>query len=273
MNNLYRYDFNAKEEQPELGLNWHDYHARNYDAALGRWMNVDPLAEKYFSISPYVYVANNPIIYIDPDGKDIIPVHGTWTDIKTWGDLSGIRKASNNLYSDNQLGKSYGWSGNNFSGARSDAAIGLIDHVRAQMQSEDFNGKITLAGHSHGGNVSVEALNMMVEMEEFNDVELNLLTINTPVRDDYQLSEKALERVNHVNVYDEKDPVKRKGGNSIWNKVLGVYIRGTRTAHRIGAQKGSGELGSASTTFNNAQNISVDTPQGLKGEFHNSHNR
>lgn len=64
--------------------------------------------------------------------------------------------------------------------------MGLIDHVRTQMQSEDFNGKITLAGHSHGGNVSIEALNMIVEMEEFNDIELNLLTINTPVREDYQ---------------------------------------------------------------------------------------
>ncbi len=36
------------------------------------WLNVDPLAEKYPSLSPYVYVANNPINAIDPDGRDII---------------------------------------------------------------------------------------------------------------------------------------------------------------------------------------------------------
>src|SRR5690606_39115536 len=40
--------------------------------ALGRWMNIDPLAEKYFSHSPYCYVMNNPINAIDPDGRDIV---------------------------------------------------------------------------------------------------------------------------------------------------------------------------------------------------------
>ena len=42
----------------------YDYGARNYDPALGRWMNIDPKAEKYFNLSPYVYVANSPIIFM-----------------------------------------------------------------------------------------------------------------------------------------------------------------------------------------------------------------
>ncbi len=66
------YTFNGKEEQEELGLNWHDFGFRNYDASLGRWMNIDNLAQNYYNYSPYTYTANNPIYYIDPDGQQII---------------------------------------------------------------------------------------------------------------------------------------------------------------------------------------------------------
>jgi RHS repeat-associated protein len=64
-----KHKYNGKEEQ-EMPGKWLDYGARFYDAQLGRWHGVDPLAEKYFSTTPYSYVESNPIVFIDPNGED-----------------------------------------------------------------------------------------------------------------------------------------------------------------------------------------------------------
>jgi len=68
----------CKESLTRVGLNLYDFGARMFSPFNMRWMTMDPLAEKYYHISPYVYCAGNPINLVDPDGMDWYE----WTDEK-----------------------------------------------------------------------------------------------------------------------------------------------------------------------------------------------
>ena len=109
------YKYNGKELDRKGGLDWYDYGARMYDPVLGRWHVVDPSSEKYYGVSPYNYCANNPVKYIDPDGKDWYKVQneeGIWkysysADIHSQKDLNkvvrngmylGVTHTENNIY-------------------------------------------------------------------------------------------------------------------------------------------------------------------------------
>jgi uncharacterized protein RhaS with RHS repeats len=64
----------------------YDYGARNYDPALGRWMNIDPLAERRIEWTPYAYCLNNPILRIDPNGLTDFTFDKKTGDVKQIGD-------------------------------------------------------------------------------------------------------------------------------------------------------------------------------------------
>ena len=69
---LYKYKFQNKEWQDELGLNTYDFGARGYMPDIVRTPTLDPLAEKFYSFSPYSFLNNNPLRFVDPDGKQSI---------------------------------------------------------------------------------------------------------------------------------------------------------------------------------------------------------
>ena len=70
------FKYNSKELDTKKGLNWYDYGARQYDAALGRWFAVDPLAEKYYNVSPYTFTGNYGFNVREVNGGLFIFVNG-----------------------------------------------------------------------------------------------------------------------------------------------------------------------------------------------------
>ena len=90
------YKYNGKEFDTHAGLNWYDYGARHYDPAIARWTTQDPLAEKYYSLTPYGYCAGNPIMYMEPDGRRSWPVKSKYKGyersyLNNFGEAKGKR--------------------------------------------------------------------------------------------------------------------------------------------------------------------------------------
>ncbi|MDU1893067.1 MAG: RHS repeat-associated core domain-containing protein, partial [Dysgonomonas sp.] len=99
------YKYNGKELDQRLGLKLYDYLARQMDGAIGRFTTVDPLAEKFYSWSPYAYVMNNPINAVDLRGdsvwftieNNIATLHFTAKVINMSGDNINVKTAAKNL--------------------------------------------------------------------------------------------------------------------------------------------------------------------------------
>jgi RHS repeat-associated protein len=121
-----KYKYNGKEEQ-EMPGKWLDYGARFYDTQLGRWHSVDPLAEKYKSISPFVYCIDNPLKFVDTDGRKIKFAPGTSDPFKkdfstavnalnahkAGGILASLEKSSKVYYISEASGKISSFDGKN----------------------------------------------------------------------------------------------------------------------------------------------------------------
>ena len=75
--------FSGKERLDSAGLSLYDFGARNFSVGNApRWTTMDPLCEKYYSISPYAYCAGDPVNLVDPTGR--------WLLVKDWESIEAI---------------------------------------------------------------------------------------------------------------------------------------------------------------------------------------
>lgn len=213
----YRFGFNGKENDEEWGTQLiQDYGFRLYNPAIGRFLSVDPLAPDYPGLTTYQFASNMPIAAIDLDGLEAYLIHGTnagpgrWTDI--WIDQTRPPGEDNNFLVESLLqltnsetvdvgfawnilvpGRLYGQrrlnGTHNSVSDRTQAAEMLVEYIVEQHTTVEADGShtinwdepITLIGHSHGGNVAIQAAKLL--FLEYG-VTADIITIATPTMAD-----------------------------------------------------------------------------------------
>ncbi len=145
--NLYKY--NGKEVQTLGGIGFTDYGARMYDDFTGRWFVPDPLAEKYASMSPYMYCGGNPIMYIDTDGRfPIIPFIVAYYGAAKFMERNGLNNTSREIgyamqHSINALRVGWAMDGSNWgniSTVASNFAVNNANNAKLSFRKEGDEG-------------------------------------------------------------------------------------------------------------------------------------
>ena len=227
------YKYNGKELDSDYGLNWYHYGARMYDPAIGRFTGVDPIADEFSHVSPYNYAENMPTIAVDLHGLQAFIVHGTLQEESGHSFSPQAVQELVRLSGNSKSNSSFRWRSplTNNKKSRGKAAKELVQHIsdtRSRMLSEgeiESHEHISLIGYSHGGNVAIQAAEMLYE--EFG-VQVNLVTISTPAyngENDVENPEGNPGIFNHRQIVHENDNVvELAGGSETYNENINFVI-------------------------------------------------
>lgn len=238
------YKFTGKELDEETGLYY--YGARYYDPRISVWFSVDPLAQKYPNVNPYVYTFSNPVRYIDPDGKEPTPYEAALMArhvYKGEGDLAGGWALSSvnkfMKYEPNGLGAAmyqrtangiteyaYVYAGSddwNDAGNDLSQVVGMssqyqqVSDLSKVVSRELVNKELTFVGHSLGGGLAnLSSLKTGRSSITFNPAWLSRLSVGETVP-----LKKGNHMDNYVNSADPLDMVQRLCGAAVGLKEYG----------------------------------------------------
>lgn len=259
--------------------NLYYFNQRYYDPNIGRFIQPDPLLDflgapdfetgvgyslSEFLSNPqrlnyYSYAINNPAVFVDPTGLLTIIIPGTFYNEKDWSDsgsaqafVDSVAKSFKETHSTQVIGDKNVWSGADNSAARQQAA----DYIVKLIKNYGFSPgeELNIVGHSHGGNIAI-----LVSRQIDRKID-NLVTLATPVRDDYQPNQAMIGR--HVNAYSILDLVQGLGGGSFsLTKLMGGLLLGP-VGGWLGGKFNFGEFGLAGRFFPRAENVDVTKQSG-----------
>jgi hypothetical protein len=242
---------------------------RKANYGIGDWggvqgfLSTDPLTSSYPMLTPYQFASNTPIQAIDLDGLEAFFVHGTASSSERWKTKIDKTEDSDVEWEPNEAAHAimrmssnktanidFEWGNGGFAGPinvgngffnspsdRYNAAQKLADHVMDNLALiEDGAGNmipaedITLIGHSHGGNVSIQAAKLIRRrLNEkggaYKDVEIHLVTVATPAANystDTENPESLLRDgtlTSHNALFSDKDGVVPKQANKFGGRI------------------------------------------------------
>jgi len=225
----YRFGFQAQEQDEEMWGGSVTYKYRVEDPRLGRFFSVDPLYAKYPWNSNYAFSENRLLDAIELEGLEAYYIHGTVKSAA--GDYTGKVHSHNMLpedlehigevFDNTSINRGFNWSGENSDQARHTAAQELAAHIIA---TRDKTGKeqITLVGHSHGGNVAIEAANILMYWYNVPADQINIVALNTPREYDIELKD---DKVDMYAVSAEGDAVQYWGSDATWDEFGDINVQ------------------------------------------------
>jgi RHS repeat-associated protein len=186
----YRYQGQGQEEDNEFTEAMLVFEYRVHDPRIGRFLSVDPLRKDYPHNSPYAFSENRLIDAIELEGLELFLVHGT-KEIEISGfpiDMGAALFQDNGVLENdlqdffkNSSQNIFEWSGKNNDGERLKAGSNLAGKISAYRVKGE---PIAIIGHSHGGNVAMEAARQLIDYFGVDPKDITVVLINTPSQSD-----------------------------------------------------------------------------------------